>query len=169
MAPYLRRLDDQRDRRVLLADGHVKALYAGFLLIDDRVDGDRGLARLAVADDQFALTAPDGRHGVDRLDAGLQRLVNRLPFGDAGGDDFHRPLLGRFDGPLTIQRVAQRVEHAADDAVAHRDAQQLAQRLDFVAFVDRQVVTQDDDTDAVLFQIESQPMTPLGTGPSRRP
>jgi hypothetical protein len=35
----------------------------------------RGLAGLAVADDQLALAAADRDHRVDRLDAGLQRLV----------------------------------------------------------------------------------------------
>ena len=66
-----------------------------FLLIDDRVDGDGRLAGLAVADDQLALAAADRRHGVDGLDAGLQRLIDRLPAGDAGGDRFDRPASGR--------------------------------------------------------------------------
>ncbi len=43
-----------------------------------------GLAGLAVADDQLALTAADRGHGVDGLDAGLQRLVHRLATDDAG-------------------------------------------------------------------------------------
>src|SRR5690349_23510423 len=42
------------------------------------VDGDGGLARLAVADDQLALATADRGHRVDRLDAGLQRLVHGL-------------------------------------------------------------------------------------------
>src|SRR3546814_3363334 len=52
-------------------------------LVDDRVDGDGGLAGLPVADDQLALAAADGGHGVDGLDAGLQRLVHRLALDDA--------------------------------------------------------------------------------------
>src|ERR1043165_3279514 len=44
----------------------------GALLVDDGVDRDRRLAGLAVADDQLALAAADGDHGVDGLEAGLR-------------------------------------------------------------------------------------------------
>jgi hypothetical protein len=53
-------------------------------LVEDRVDRDRGLAGLAVADDQLTLAAADRHHAVDRLQAGLHRLANRLAIGDAG-------------------------------------------------------------------------------------
>src|SRR5574337_996665 len=49
------------------------------LLVDDRVDRHRGLAGLAVADDQLALAAADRHHRVDGLQAGLHRLRHRLP------------------------------------------------------------------------------------------
>src|SRR6187200_2404062 len=72
-----------RDRGALLADGDVDAAHLlvrvaavpELLLVDDRVDRDRGLAGLAVTDDQLALAATDRGHGVDGLEAGLQRLV----------------------------------------------------------------------------------------------
>ena len=63
--------------RELLADGHVDADQALALLVDDRVDGEGGLAGLAVADDQLALAAADRDQGVDGLDAGLDRRVDR--------------------------------------------------------------------------------------------
>ena len=68
-------LHDLRDGRLLLADRDVDADDALALLIDDGVDGDGGLAGLAVADDQLALAAADRDHRVDRLEAGLQRLA----------------------------------------------------------------------------------------------
>src|SRR6188768_419108 len=49
-----------RHRRLLLADGDVDADEVLPLLVDDRVDRDRGLAGLPVADDQLALAATDG-------------------------------------------------------------------------------------------------------------
>jgi hypothetical protein len=80
------------DRGALLADRHVDAahlllLVAAFpvlLLVDDRVDAHRGLAGLAVADEQLALAAADRGHRVDRLEAGLQRLLHRLAVDHAG-------------------------------------------------------------------------------------
>ena len=44
---------------------------------------DGGLAGLAVADDQLALAAADGDERVERLEAGLHRLVHRLARDDA--------------------------------------------------------------------------------------
>ena len=44
------------------------------------------LPGLPVADDQLALAAADRDHRVDGLDAGLQRLANRLPVDNARRD-----------------------------------------------------------------------------------
>ena len=42
------------------------------LLVDHRVDGDGGLANLAVTDDELALPAANGHEGVDGLDVAVQ-------------------------------------------------------------------------------------------------
>ncbi len=65
--------DDLRHGRALLADGDIDAIEllalirAGVdaLLVDEGVDGDGGLAGLAVADDQLALAAADRDERVD--------------------------------------------------------------------------------------------------------
>ena len=129
--------------RFLLADGDVEAFHAGVALVDDRVDADGRFAGLAVADDQLALAAADGRHGVDRFDAGLQRLANRLTFGHARGDDFNRPAILGDDRAFAVERVAERIDHAAEQFVADRHAQQAAGAADFVAFGDLQVVARE--------------------------
>jgi hypothetical protein len=76
------------------------------------------LPGLAVADDQFALAASDRRHRVDRLDAGLQRLVHRLAVGTPVAMISTGPLLGGLNGAFAVERIAQRIEHAADHGVA---------------------------------------------------
>jgi hypothetical protein len=77
---------DVGNARSLLADGDVDTQNAGALLIDDRVDRHRGLAGLAVADDQFALTTTNRHHGIDRFETGLHRLRHRLTCNHARGD-----------------------------------------------------------------------------------
>src|SRR3546814_8594908 len=75
----------------LLADGNIDAVellalivaLIGGLLVDEGVDGNGGLAGLAVADDQLALTAADGDQRVHGLEAGLYRLMHRLARNDA--------------------------------------------------------------------------------------
>src|SRR5688572_11477553 len=58
-------------RRAFLTDGHVNAKYTEASLVNDRIDGDRRLARLTIPDDQLALASTDGNHGIDGLDASL--------------------------------------------------------------------------------------------------
>ena len=78
------------DRRHALADRDVDRDDVRVLVVDDRVDRDRRLAGLAVADDQLALAAADRDHRVDRLQAGLHRLLHRLALDDARGLELGR-------------------------------------------------------------------------------
>ena len=96
------------------------------LLVDDRVDRDRGLAGLAVADDELALAAADRDHGVDRLDAGLHRLVHALALHDAGGLQLERAAAVGRDRAESVDRVAERVDDATEVAVADGDREDLA-------------------------------------------
>src|SRR5262249_59443544 len=102
-AGLLQLLDHRLHRRLLLADGDVDAddlvgvlriAAAGALLVDEAVDDQRGLAGLAVADDQLALTAADRDPRVDRLDARLQRLLDGLPPGHRRRTSFDRAQIG---------------------------------------------------------------------------
>src|SRR6185503_44430 len=111
-------VDDVRDGRGLLADRHVDADDAGALLVDDGVDAERGLPGLAVAEDQLALAAADGDHGVDRLPSGLERLLDRLALDDVLRLAFDGPVLLRGDRALAVDRTAEGV----DDASQHRRA-----------------------------------------------
>ena len=56
-----------------LADRAIDAQNILAALVQDGVDRDRGLAGLPVAQDQFALAAPDRNQRVDDLQPGLQR------------------------------------------------------------------------------------------------
>src|SRR3546814_9398897 len=79
--------DDLRHGRALLADRDIDAVellplvvaLVDALLVNEGIDGDGGLAGLAVADDQLALAAADGHERVERLETSLHRLVHRFP------------------------------------------------------------------------------------------
>src|SRR6185295_11352891 len=105
---------DVRNRTGLLANCDVDALNARALLVDDRVNRERGLAGLAVADDQLALAAADRHHRVDRLVAGLHRLADALAPHHARRDTLDRRTLAGLHRALAIERVAERVHHAAE-------------------------------------------------------
>src|SRR5476651_1683794 len=161
-AVVLERLHDLGDRRALLADGHVYtiellALVAALvdrLLVQEGVDGDGGLAGLAIANDQLALAAADRDQAVDRLEAGLHRLVYRLARNDAGGLHFDEAALGRGERALAVDRIAETVDHAAEQALADRNVDDRAGTLDGVAFADRAILAEDHDAAVVALEIE---------------
>ena len=139
------RLDDLRHGRTLLADGDIDAIELGLLvgagvdglLVDDGVDGDGGLAGLAVADDQFALAAADRDQGVDGLEARLHRLMHRFARNDAGRLHVDAAALGDVgELALAVDGIAQRIDDAAEQALADRHVHDGAGALDGVAFLD---------------------------------
>ena len=60
----------------------------------------------------------------------------------------------RLDRALAVDRIAERVDHAAEQALADRHVDDGAGALDRLAFLDLAVVAEDDDADIVDFEIE---------------
>src|SRR5690606_41831388 len=128
-----RRLFQPRGRRTLLGGGGVYAAdlllrVAGLLvglLVVGRVDADRRLTGLAVTVDQLALTAAVRGHRVDRGDTGLQRLGHRLPLHHRGRLQLEGATAGGLDLAETVDRLAERVDHTAEERNPHWHRQNL--------------------------------------------
>src|SRR5690606_38688638 len=150
----LETLHHGRNRRALLADGDVHTDDAGALLVDDRVDRDRGLAGAAVADDQLTLAATDRDHRVDRLDAGLQRLGDRLTNDDARRDHLDRTGRNGLDRTESVDRIAERVDNATENCGADLHLEEATGATHLVAFLELQVVTHDRGANRVLLEVE---------------
>ena len=82
------------------------------------------------------LTAADRRHGVDGLDAGLQRLVHRLTADDARRLHLEAARVLGVDGALAVDRLAEAVDDPADERVTDGDREDPAGALDRAAFLD---------------------------------
>ena len=150
------RLHHLRDRRALLADGAVDADQIVLGVVDDGVEQDGGFAGLPVANDQLALAAADGNHGVDGLEAGGHGLAHGLAVDDAGRQALHGQRLGGGDGALVVDGLAQRVHHAADHGLAHGHGENLAGALDLFAFLQLGVIAEHDAAHLILFERERQ-------------
>src|SRR5690606_31741872 len=137
-----------------LADRDVEALYAGAALVEDRINGDGGLAGLAIADDQFALAAADRHHRVDGLEPGLHRLVYGLAIDNAGRHLLDRRRLGRSYRALAVDRLPERIDDAAEQRFADRYFQDAACRLDRSAFRDVLIVAEYHRADGILLQVQ---------------
>jgi len=147
---------DLRNLLRVLPDRHVDADDAGLFLIDDRVDGDRSLAGLAVADDELALTPTDGDHCVDRLEAGLQRRVDVLALDDTRSDTLRREALRCLDRAAIVELLTERVDHPADELVADGHLGDPAGGPNRVSFLEVLVWAEDDRAHAILAEVECE-------------
>ncbi len=139
---------------VFLTDGNVNADDILSLLVQNGIDGDGGFARAAVTDDEFALAAADRYHGVDTFQTGLERNVDGLPVGNARCFDFNVAISVGLDFALSVKRLTQRIDDAADDGFPDGDLHQTAGSLHRVAFLDGLVLTQKDDADIAFFEVQ---------------
>ena len=155
-AGVLERLHHLHDRGHALPDRDVDADQVGVLVVDDRVDRDRRLAGLAVADDQLALAAADRDHRVDGLQPGLHRLLDRLAVDDARRLPLGGTGLGGVELALVVERAAERVYQSAQQLFPDRDLQQLARPLHRVALDDLLPVAEQHGADVVGLQVQRQ-------------
>ena len=124
------------------------------LLVDDRVDGDRGLAGLPVTDDQFALAAADRHHRVDGLEPRLHRLLDRAAVDDAWRQALDFAELLRRNRALAVDGLPEGVDDAADEFVTDRDRDDPVRALDRVAFLDFLVVAEEHRANAFFFEVQ---------------
>src|ERR1019366_4638172 len=161
-ALLLQHLHELRHGGALLPDRYIDAVELDLLvvggverlLVEDGIERDRGLAGLAVADDQLALAAADGNERIDRLEAGGHRLVHGLARDDAGRLDVDAAALLGGDRALAVDRIAERVDHAAEQSLADRHVHDRAGALDRLAFLDLAVVAENHDAHIVGLEIE---------------
>src|SRR5487761_1494839 len=144
------------DGRLLLTDRDVDALHPGGLLVDDRVDRERGLAGLAIADDELALAAADRHHGVDRFVAGLYRLADRLAVDDPRRHALDRSRARGVDGTLAVDRPAERIDDAAEELSSHGHFEDTTGGLDLIAFAQVDVLAEHYRADGILLEVQRQ-------------
>src|SRR5207245_374374 len=143
-----------RDRRALLPDGAVDTNNVAALLIDDGVEDDGGLPGLAVSNDQLALATSDGNHRVNSLDAGLQRLANGLAVEYARCYALQRIALPRRDRALPVHRLAQRIDHAANQFLAYGDGHNRVRALNDVALFQLLRFAAKHHANLILFEVQ---------------
>ena len=80
--------------------------------------------------------------------------MHRAARNDARRLDVDAAAFGRGDRTLAVERVAERIDDAAEQALAHRHVDDRARALDGVAFLDVAVVAEDHDADIVGFEVQ---------------
>ena len=127
--------------RLLLTDSHVDTGNTLAFLVDDGIDGDRRFTDLAVTDDQLALATSDRHHGIDGLETGLDRLIDRLARDNTRSDFFHRIGQLGVDVTLAIDGGTQCIHHTALQLGAYRHFEDATGTAGGHALFQLQIVT----------------------------
>ncbi len=88
--------------------------------------------------------------------------MHRLARDDAGRLDLDALALVVLDRALAVDRIAEGVDHAAEQALADRHVDDGAGALDGVAFLDLGVRAEDHDADIVGFEVEGHALHAVG-------
>ena len=80
--------------------------------------------------------------------------LHRLAVDNAGRDALDGKILRGGDGPLAVDRVAERIHHAANQRFADRHRHDAAGAADLVAFLDLREVAQEHRADLIFFQVQ---------------
>ena len=153
------RIHDAGHGGTFLSDGHIDAVYrvSGFIiaaLVDDRINGNSRLARLAVTDNQLTLSAADRNHRIHGLQTGLQRLVHGLTIDNARSLAVQRHLAQlATDETLTVQRHSQRIDDTSQHAFTHHNGGNTLGTLHRKSFLDFIRRSQQYGTDIVFLKI----------------
>ena len=80
--------------------------------------------------------------------------MHRLARDNAWRLDFDAHVFGVFDRALAVDWVAERVNDAAEQALTNRYVHNRACALDRVALADRAVITENNDTNIVVLEVQ---------------
>lgn len=123
-------------------------------MVDDGIDGDGGLTSLSITNNKFSLTSTDGDEGVDTLNTSLHRFSDGLSGNNTGSLDFNSGSLGGLEGTETVDRVTEGVQDSSAHSITNGDIDDGTSSLDDITFLNISIVTQNDDTDVVSFQVK---------------
>src|SRR5690606_4323135 len=126
-----------------------------FLLVDDRIDTNRSLTRLTVADDQLTLTTADRNHRIDSLDTCLQRLSDGLTKDYPRSFAFDRHFVSfPYDWAFTVDRLSQRIHDTAQHTFTYLKGSNTVGTFNGITFFDFVRRSQKNDTAIVFFQVQ---------------
>jgi hypothetical protein len=99
---------------------------------------------------------------VDGFDAGLQRLSDALPIGDARGHALNRRAGERGDRPFPVERLSQGIHDAADQRLTNWHRHHASGASDTIVLPDTLSIAKQDHADGVLVEVEGHPEQSFG-------
>ena len=123
-------------------------------LVENSVERYGGLACLAIAENQLALAAPNGYERINDFNASLKRHNYGRAVHDGHRGAFNRQTLAGSHRSIAVERPAKRVDHAAQQAIAHSHVHDPAGALNFISCIEMPVLAEQNDADFVRVYVE---------------
>jgi hypothetical protein len=124
------------------------------LLVKDGVESDSSLTSLTITNNQLTLTTTDGNHGVDRLDTSLHRFANGVTGQNTGSLDLDTGTANAVERTLTINGVTKGIDNTTKKTGTDGNVNNSTSTLDGITFLNQTIVTEDDNTDVIGFQVK---------------
>mmetsp|Transcript_14062 Transcript_14062/g.32734 ORF Transcript_14062/g.32734 Transcript_14062/m.32734 type:complete len:449 (-) Transcript_14062:207-1553(-) len=163
-ATFIELSDELGDGRSLLSDTDVdtgEGIGLG-LLVDNCINGNGGLSGLTITDNQLSLSTSDGNQGIDGLESGKHRFGNGLTGDDTGGLDLGTRALYRFKRSSSVDGLSDTVHNTSEKFGTDGDIDDGSGTGHVVTFQNVTIITEDDNTDVVRFQVQSHPAETAG-------
>ena len=154
-AVFRQGLHDICNGRCLLTDCYVNAVYALPLLIDNRIHRDCRLTGLSVSDNKLTLSSSDWNHGIDCLDTGLKRCINRFTGDNTGCHSLNLSCLGCLDRAFAIDWLSQCIYDTSKHCVANRYLNHAACCFYYVALADILAFTEENRSYIIFLQVHN--------------
>lgn len=145
-----------------MADRDINTLHVLAFLVDDGRDRDTTFADTLVTDNELALAAAHGDHGVDRHNASLDRLGDVLPGDDARGDALDRIDFGGVGGWFAVDRASQGIDDTTKEGGADGHGQDLTGRLDDIPLFEVLVLAEQGSAHFVFEEREREAVGAAG-------
>ncbi len=146
----------------LLADCNIDADQVPTLLVNNCVEGDSTLPSGTITNNELALAAANGNHGINGLDTRLNRRINALAEGDTRRNPFYWSGFGSTNRTLPINRITKSINHAADEFIAHGYLNDAASGPHLIALFDVLIVAQHHRAYGLFLKVESKAHRPIG-------
>ncbi len=125
-----------RNSRSFLTDGYIDAIHwftslIEILLVDDGIHGNGSLTSLSVTNDKLTLTSSNRNHGVDSLQACLQRFLYRLAIDNTRSltVKWHLKRIRQIDISLTIDSLSQWIYYTTQEIIVHTNGSDTMRTL----------------------------------------
>ena len=146
--------DDLGDGGCPLADGAINADHIFPTLVQNAVQGNGRLARLAIAQDQFALAAPNGDKGINDHESSLERDCDRRSVHDSRRRAFDRQALAGGHWPFAIEGLAERVNDTAQQFIADGHIHHPPRAFDLITGVKILISAEQHYADFIFVHVE---------------